>query len=298
MSVLLVTNDVDDDLENDFNGNPKEFLYQQLKELQYDFSSSKRSFSFVDSSSSILVQSNQHYRRQHRQRRRCRTQQCLVQHLLTYMLTLLLLTNHLHWPLLLLSLSSIKILSTQASTITTTTTTPPLATMKRPVFTPSIARFISRSDEELCRPINGLHIDRICSKSCRARKTPYERKFDTFNSLTLNDLGYLPFCANLFNRSLVKENFFNQTNENECRDVLKQIIKSDDQARKSTEFFATYLQSIDSASPENRYSIIVADCQVRCYSPFLCFHHQGHFFFSYLASLSNMGMFSQYSLFL
>lgn len=278
MSVLLVTNDVDDDFENDFHGNPTAYLYQQLKELQYDISSSKHSFSLLDSSSSsILVQSNQHYR-QHRQRRRCRTQQqCLVQHLLTYMLTLLLLTNHLHWPLLLLSLSSIKILSTQASTITTTTTQPLLATMKRPVSTPSIARFVSRLDDELCRPIDGLHIDRICSKSCRARKTPYEKKFDTFNTLTLTDLGYLPYCADLFNQSLVKENFFNQTNENECREILKEIIKSDDRARKSTEIFATYMQSIDSASPENRYSIIVANCQVRCYSSFCCSSILGFF---------------------
>lgn len=264
MSVLVVTDDADDDIGIvDFNRNPNEYLYKQLKELDHDCSSSTRSFSFVESSSSILVQSNQTYR-QHRQRRRCRTQQCLVQHLLTYMLTLLILTNQLHWPLLILSFSSIKILPTHATSTATTTTTKTTTTfMKRPASTPSNARVISKSDEDICRPINGLHIDRICSKTCRARKNPYERKLNKFNTLTINDLGYLPFCTNFLNQSLVKETFLNETTELECRTILKGIIESDEKARRATNVFATYMESIDSASPENRYSIITADCQVR-----------------------------------
>ena len=299
MSVLLVTDDADDDSGIvDFNRNANEYLYKQLKELDYDCSSSTRSFSFVESSSSILVQSNQTYR-QHRQRRRCRTQQCLVQHLLTYMLTLLILTNQLHWPFLILSFSSIKILSTHATstttTITKTTTTTTITHMKRPVSTPSNARFISKSDEDICRPIGGLQIDRICSKTCRARKNPYEKISDKVKTLTINDLGYLPFCTNLLNQSFVKENFLNGTTEFECRNALKEIIEADERARHATNVFATYLESIDSASPENRYSIITADCRVRFLfalkNPLLDLS-------SFLDSLSNMGMFSRNSLLL
>jgi hypothetical protein len=281
MSVLLVTDDADDDIQNYSLTNPKEDFYKQLKGLEYDFSSSLvRSFSIVESTSSIIVQSNQHYR-QHRRRRRCRPQQCVVQHLLTYMLTLLILTNHLHWPVIILSLSSIKLMSTQASIITTTTIgtpTNPITTSKRPILTPSTTRFLFKEDEQQCLPINASQIDRICSKTCRARKTPFE-KFEHVNSLII-DLHFLPFCANLFNQTIIKENFFNEVTETECRQHLQQLTDSDEEARIATESFAIYMESIDSASKENRYSIIIADCQ-KAYRTWACsvnipYYHQNH----------------------
>jgi len=268
MSVLLVTDDADDDIQTDLITNQEEYFYKQLKELEYDLSSTVISFPIVESSSSIIVKSNKHYR-QHRRRRRCRPQQCLVQHLLTYMLTLLILTNHLHWPVIILSLSSIKIMSTQASTITTPTIVTSsnqnrtTATIKRPISTPSTTRLLSKEDEQKCLPINGLQIDRICSKTCQARRSPFE-KFDNFNPLRIN-MHFLPFCASLLNQIILKENFFSKTTENECRQTLEEIAESDRQARIATESFAVYMESIDSASQENRYSIITADCQVDFY---------------------------------
>jgi hypothetical protein len=282
MSVLLVTDDADDDIQTDLITNQNEYFYKQLKELEYDFSSSVISFPIVESSSSIIVKSNKHYR-QHRRRRRCRVQQCLVQHLLTYMLTLLILTNHLHWPVIILSLSSIKIMSTQASTIPTTIQTPSnqtktTATIKRPITTPSTTRFLSKEDEQQCLPINGLHIDRICSKTCRARKSPFE-KFDNINPLRIN-MHFLPFCSSILNQTILKENFLSEATENECRQTLKKIADSDKQAQTATESFAVYMQSIDSASKENRYSIITADCQ-KAYRTWVCsvlipYYHQNH----------------------
>lgn len=258
MSVLLVTDDADDGIPIDLLTAPNDNFYKQLKELQYDFSSSVTSFPIVESSSSILVKSNQPSR-QARRRRRCRVQQCVVQHLLTYMLTLLLLTNHLHWPVLILSLSSIKIMSTHASTTTIGTSANP-TTMKRPISTPSTTRLSSRQDEQQCFPLDGSHIDRLCSKTCRAQKSPFE-KFDNFASFKI-DAHFLPFCSNLLNQTFIKENFFHTATERECRKTLKQLTASDTEARQASEFFATYMQAIDSASKENRYSIIVADCQV------------------------------------
>jgi hypothetical protein len=296
MSVLLVTDDADDDIQNYSLTNPKEDFYKQLKELEYDFSSSSssssslvRSFSIVESTSSIIVQSNQHYR-QHRRRRRCRPQQCVVQHLLTYMLTLLILTNHLHWPVIILSLSSIKLMSTQASIITTTIGTPtnPITTSKRPILTPSTTRFLFKEDEQQCLPINASQIDRICSKTCRARKTPFE-KFEHVNSLII-DLHFLPFCANLFNQTIIKENFFNEVTETECRQHLQQLTDSDEEARIATESFAIYMESIDSASKENRYSIIIADCQVVLKKKQLLFFDEIFFFSSYFRKLIEHGL--------
>jgi hypothetical protein len=256
MSVLLVTDDADDDIQNYSIANQQEHFYKQLKELEYDLSSSVTSFSIVESSSSIIVKSNKHYR-QHRQRRRCRPQQCLVQHLLTYMLTLLILTNHLHWPVLILSLSSIKIMSTHASTITTSSQT----TIKRPISTPSTTKILLNKDEQQCLSINISELtDRICSKTCPARKTPFE-KFDNLNPLKI-DTRVLPFCSKFLNYPIVKETFYNETTENECRQTLKEISKSDKEAERASELFATYMEAIDSASKENRYSIIVSDCQV------------------------------------
>ena len=233
MSVLLVTDDADDDIQNSSISNPQEYLYKQLKELEYDFSSSIISFSIVESSSSIIVKSNKHYR-QHRRRRRCRAQQCVVQPLLTYMLTLLVLTNQLHWPVIFLSLSSIKVMSTHASTITTTTivsSSNQISTMKRPVSTPSITGTLLKEDEQQCLPLDGSQIDRICSKTCHARKTPFE-KFGNINQILVNT-HYLPFCSQFLNQTIVQESFINETTENECRERLKQLKLSDEEASKS-----------------------------------------------------------------
>jgi hypothetical protein len=295
MSVLLVTDDADDDIQNYSIANPKEHFYKQLKELEYDLSSSVTSFSIVESSSSIIVKSNKHYR-QHRQRRRCRPQQCLVQHLLTYMLTLLILTNHLHWPVIILSLSSIKIMSTHASTTTTTLgTSSNQTTIKRPILMPSTTKILLKEDEQQqCLPINGSQIDRICSKTCRARKTPFE-KFDNLNQYLI-DIHFLPFCSNILNQTIVTKNFFNEVTEDECRQILNQIIKSDEEARLATELFAVYMEAIDSASKENRYSIITSDCQVdlNFKKKFLFFQLNS---FLFLESLSSMDLFSQNSIF-
>jgi len=259
MSVLLVTDDADDDIQNQSITHHQEYFYRQLKELEHDLSSSVTSFSIVESSSSIIVKSNKHYR-QHRRRRRCRPQQCLVQHLLTYMLTLLILTNHLHWSVVFLSLSSVKIMSTHASTTILTSSNQITTTTKRPISTPSTTGILLKQDEQKCLPIDGSEIDRICSKTCRARKTPFE-KLDNTNQY-LPDTNYLPFCSNLLHQTIVKENFFNETTENQCREKLNQIMKFDKEAQEASKSFATYMQAIDCASNENRYSIITADCQV------------------------------------
>jgi hypothetical protein len=264
MSVLLVTDDADDNIQNHSITNQQDHFYKQLRELEYDLSSSVISFSIVESPSSIIVKSNKHYR-QHRRRRRCRPQPCLVQHLLTYMLTLLILTNHLHWPVIFLSLSSIKVMSTHASTIPTTTIVTSsnqitTTTIKRPILTPSTTGISLSEDEQQCLPINPSQIDRICSKTCRARKTPFE-KFNNINQILANT-HYLPFCSNFLNQTIVKESFFNEITENECREILIQLKTFDDEAQNASESFATYMQAIDCASEENRYSIITADCQV------------------------------------
>jgi len=88
----------------------------------------------------------------------------------------------------------------------------------------------------------------------------HSKKFDNSNPLIVNS-DLLPFCSDLINQTIVKENFFNETTESECRQTLRDLIKSDNQARIATRSFAIYMQSIDSASKENRYSIITSDCQ-------------------------------------
>jgi hypothetical protein len=237
MSVILVTDDSDDDIQI-----PKhEHLYQQIKELEYKFSS-------IESSLSIIVNPKSYHRQ-----RRYRPQQCLVKRLFTYMLTLLFLTNQLHWLIIFFSLSSIKIMSTYALTTTTT-------------LAPKLIPSIIEEDEPQCLPINASHIDRICSKTCRAQKTPFE-KIDNINKF-LSDSHYFPFCSNhTLSHSINQTIAFDEIPENECRQIFNQLIAFDEEARKASELFATYMQAIDSASKENRYSIIDADCHVR----FVCF---------------------------
>lgn len=266
MSVLLVTDDADDDISID----SKETFYKQLKDLNYDFNFTSSSSSL---SPSILVQSNSHYRQHRRRRRRCcRSQQCLLQHLLTYMYTLFILTNQLHWSVIIFSLSSMKIMSTHASTTIS----------KRPLITPSIKsttnHFIETNNEQQCLPLSNSLIDRICSKTCRIGKLPFVSS-DAYNPF-VGEQSFLPFCSNLLNQTIIQEQFLNQTNEIECRLTLNRILEGDGKARKATELFATYLEAIDSASEQNRYSIINADCQ-GAYRIWACsiqipFYYQNH----------------------
>jgi hypothetical protein len=225
MSVLLVTDDSDDDIQI-----PKhEHFYQQIKELEYKFSS-------IESSLSIVGNPKTHHRR-----RRYRPKKCLVKYLFTYMLTLLFLTNHLHWSIIFFSLSSIKFMSTYASTLTSS---------------------IIKQDKQQCLPINSTYVDRICSKTCRTQKLPFEN-FDDINKLLL-DSDYSPFCSNhTLNHSINQTNFFSKMTENECRAFFTRLIAFDKEARNASTRFATYMQAIDSASKENRYSIIDSDCQVK-----------------------------------
>ncbi|CAF3636964.1 unnamed protein product, partial [Rotaria sp. Silwood1] len=138
-------------------------------------------------------------------------------------------------------------MSTYALTTTTT-------------FGPKLSPSIIKEDEQQCLPLDHLQIDRLCSKTCCAQKTPYE-KLDNINQLLLNSY-YLPFCSNYtLNYSINQTNFFNEITENECREMLNQLISNDKEARYASKLFATYMQAIDSASIENRYSIINADCQ-------------------------------------
>ena len=256
MSVLLVTVVSDDDL----NTSSHEHLYRQIKTLQYPYSSHHHH------PFSIAVQSKSDQRRRH-----SRPQQCLVKHLLTLMITLLFLINHLHWSMIFLSISSFKFMSTYAS------------------ITPSNSSFKTISSfEQQCLILNSSSIDRICSKTCRAQRTPFDQ-LDRINQYFL-DSHYLPFCSNhSINHSINRENLSRNLTENQCREIIRQLITFDEEARKTSRLFTTYMQAIDSASPENRYSLIESDCHVRRF----CFSSNSFSsIFLSLASLSNMGLFS------
>ena len=233
MSVLLVGDaDAADDIQIQSSITQYDYLYRQLNELEHPFSVSPS-----------IVRPNSC-------RPRHRPQQCAGQHLLTYMLALLVLTNHLHWSLIVLSVSS----SIRTVSTSTTTTTP------GPRQPPSTAA-IPPTDQQ-CLLINSSHIDRICSRTCRAPTTPFDRWL-TVDQILL-DMHILPFCSNhLLNHSVNYTNFLNETSESQCREILTQLIAADDEARTASDLFATYMQAIDCASPENRYSIVEADCQVR-----------------------------------
>lgn len=241
MSVLLVTDDSDDDIQI-----PKyEHIYQQIKELKYNYSSNESSLSLILKNPKSI-----------RHRRRYRPQKCLVKHLFTYMLTLLFLTNHLHWSIIFLSLSSFKFMSTYAITSTSKI----------------ISSSINKDNQQQCLPINSSYIDRICSKTCHTQTNPFE-SLTTIKQLLL-DSHYLPFCSNhTLDHSINQTNIsLSQLSETECREIFTQLIKYDEEAENASKLFATYMQAIDSASKENRYSIIEADCQVKVFNKksFLC----------------------------
>ncbi|CAF1152023.1 unnamed protein product [Adineta steineri] len=128
---------------------------------------------------------------------------------------------------------------------------------------------IINEDEQQCLSIKTSYIDRICSKTCRARKTPFEQ-FDNFNRELSSESHFLPFCSNhTLNHSINQTYLFDNITENECRQIFNQLIKLDEEARKASELFVTYMEAIDSASDENRYSIIIADCQ-QAYRTWTC----------------------------
>ncbi|CAF3744010.1 unnamed protein product [Adineta steineri] len=137
---------------------------------------------------------------------------------------------------------------------------------------------IINEDEQQCLSIKTSYIDRICSKTCRARKTPFEQ-FDNFNRELSSESHFLPFCSNhTLNHSINQTYLFDNITENECRQIFNQLIKLDEEARKASELFVTYMEAIDSASDENRYSIIIADCQ-QAYRTWTCsvnipYYHQ------------------------
>ncbi|CAF1201785.1 unnamed protein product [Rotaria magnacalcarata] len=238
MSVILVTDDSDDDIQI-----PKyEHIYQQIKELEYNFSSIESTVSIVNNPKTYHC------------RRRYRPQQCLVKHLLTYMFTLLFLINHLHWSIIFFSLSSIKFMSTYASTSTTSS--------------PKLSSSIIKEDEQRRLPIQGSDIDRLCSRTSRAQRTPYE-KLETFNQVSL-DTFHLNFCSNhTLSHSINQTLFFNEMTENECRKMFEKLIYYDEEARNASKLFFTYMEAIDCASEENRYSIIRADC-LQAYRTWTC----------------------------
>jgi hypothetical protein len=123
------------------------------------------------------------------------------------------------------------------------------------------ASSIIKPNEQQCLPINGSSIDRICSKTCRVQRTPFEN-LDTINQLLI-DSHYLPFCSNhTLNHSISRAKFSDELTENECRQMFTSLITADEEARKTSLLFATYMQAIDSGSTENRYSLIDSDCQV------------------------------------
>lgn len=221
MSVLLITVDSDDSVQN-----PKyEQFYQQIKQLQY-------SESFSESLTSIVRRTFSR-----RTRRRLRPQQCLIKHLLIYMLTLLFLTNHLHWSFIFLSISSIKFMSIYA---------------------------LNTTSDSQCLLIENSFIDRICSKTCRMNNNSFDKNFNTTDDIDWNSY-YLPFCSNYSLKYSIDQTKYlnNGLTEHQCRNMLNELIQFDERARQASKLFASYMQAIDSASNENRYSIIDANCQVQ-----------------------------------
>lgn len=227
MSVLLITVDSDDSVQN-----PKyEQFYQQIKQLQYSSSFSE----------SLISNVRKTFFR--RTRRRSHPQQCLVKHLLTYMLTLLFLTNHLHWSFLFLSISSIKFMSIYA---------------------------LNTTSDSQCLLVENSFIDRICSKTCRMNTNIFDKNVNTTYDIDWNSY-YLPFCSNYSLKYSIDQTKYsnNDLTEQQCRNMLNELIHLDERARQASILFASYMQAIDSASNENRYSIINADCQ-QAYQTWAC----------------------------
>jgi hypothetical protein len=276
MSVIVVTDDAVDDnnIQTHSLNYVEQSAYKQLKQLEYDLSasSSRTSFAILVPSPSIIIKSNPYYR-QHRRRRYRRLQSCLVQHSLTYMLTLLFITHHIHWPMLVLSLSSMTFISAHASSanksflfIDSNREHQLLSSASSSSSSFSTTKTTPLNDDaQQCLPIHRSYIELICSKTCRAQRTPTEKMNDIHR--VLSEILYLPFCSHyLLYRSISSKNFLNETSEHKCQQILHQLITFDEEAREASYLFATYMKAIDSASKENRYSIIDSDCQVEKYS--------------------------------
>lgn len=260
MSVLFVTDDADGGILIETKRFSHDQNYKQLKQSDYDLSG--KSYSVLKSSSSIIVKSNQYYR-EDRRRRICRLQACLVKHTLTYMLIVLLLAQNLHWPLVVLSLTSMNIVTVRgASSRSMRSLSSKEETNSDPALSPSsVSTNQVENDKNQCQPFQEHHIERICSKTCRVRNHP----FDDYENIThlISQIFYLPFCSHhLIYRSLDIMQLLSDADENRCQETLNNIILYDRQAQNASEQFKSYMKAIDSASDENRYSIVKADCQV------------------------------------
>lgn len=224
MSVLFVTDDADDGIS------PYEYLYQQIEVYQ-----AHRNYSFIlsiDKSSSNIVASAPCRRPRCRRRQTCRLKSLLVS-----MLSLLFLVNHFHWSIIFLSLSSLKIVSTYAAT--------PLGTRSNRI-----------ENDSQCFLLDQSSISHICSQTCHVSASLMKTNDDDDDPFRTYSLS---FCSMFpINRTFLS----NETNETGCQDFLKQLITADDEARRASNRFTTYMQAIDSGSKENPYASINSDCQV------------------------------------
>ncbi|CAF3132940.1 unnamed protein product [Rotaria socialis] len=133
---------------------------------------------------------------------------------------------------------------------------------------PKLSSSIIKEDEQKCSSIHGSDIDRLCSRTSRAQRTPYEQ-LETSNQVSLDTL-HLNFCSNhTLSHSINQTLFFNEMTENECRKMFEKLIYYDEEARNASKLFVTYMEAIDCASEENRYSIIRADC-LQAYRTWTC----------------------------
>ena len=153
------------------------------------------------------------------------------------MLSLLFLVNHFHWSIIFLSLSSLKIVSTYAAT--------PLGTRSNRI-----------ENDSQCFLLDQSSISHICSQTCHVSASLMKTNDDDDDPFRTYSLS---FCSMFpINRTFLS----NETNETGCQDFLKQLITADDEARRASNRFTTYMQAIDSGSKENPYASINSDCQV------------------------------------
>ncbi|CAF0741208.1 unnamed protein product [Didymodactylos carnosus] len=183
-------------------------------------------------------------------------QKCMhyIQRVFYYLLTLLLLSNNIQWPIVFLSLSSIKFMSTYAIVTTTTTTT--------------LKRTTTINDQ--CLPLDNRNIQSLCSRTCTTSTSPLSYLLQEDNDVEDNTKMllsnyYLPFCKNYTLIQMLDEkesiSILNtsKSNEKQCKSIIEKIIKLDNEAKEATDTFNSYMKAIDCDSNDNRFSIN-ADC--------------------------------------
>lgn len=223
MSVLLVTDDADDEIS------PYEYLYQQINVYQSEFNcSSIISLTAIGPANLVYSKScHRHYRR---------GQLCRLKSLLISMFSLLLLLNQIHWPIVFLSLSSLKMVSISASN--------------------EFSTYSIRSENDLqCSLVDRSSIKQICSQTCQAPKYPL-----TIDKDIHAETYSLPFCSMFVLNPI---SILNEKDERTCQTYFEELINADDTARTASIQFTTYMQAIDSGSEKNPYASIDSDCQVR-----------------------------------